>query len=103
MKASITTAATVTALVSLTTPSQAQSFNCRYAKLPAEVAICQNAELRNRDNWLATLYSENRGKPGSQQRWLQRRNRCGHNVDCLLSAYSVRIRQLEAGGLDITT
>lgn len=74
----------------------AQSFNCRYAKLPAEVAICQSAELSALDSQMASLYfalpSGVRDRlEGSQMRWLRQRNACGYNFDCIASAYRERI------------
>lgn len=80
-------------------PASAQSFNCRYAKLPTEVAICQNHELGRLDQKMASLFY---GLPrhlrvelkGSQARWLRRRNACGYNFDCIERAYRRRIRFL---------
>ena len=34
----------------------AQSFNCQYARKPAEVAICKFDELGNLDEQMASLY-----------------------------------------------
>lgn len=83
--------------------AQAQSFNCRYAKLPAEVAICQSPELRALDSKFARMYWEWRnGEQVNapdlyQRRWLQQRNRCGYDDSCLRSMYKERIYDLENG------
>jgi uncharacterized protein len=82
-----------------TLSASAQSFNCRYAKKHAEVAICENEHLGQLDEEMASLYF---GLPGyvreeleeSQARWLRRRNACGYNFDCLERAYRRRIYAL---------
>jgi uncharacterized protein len=69
-------------------PTRAQSFNCRYAKLPAEVAICQSPELRALDREMAADYfSLDVKRPENQSRWLRRRNACGYDEACLLATY----------------
>jgi hypothetical protein len=75
-------------MASWAAPARAQSFNCRHAKLPAEVAICQSPELRALDSEMATDYfSLDVKRPGNQARWLRRRNACGYNEPCLRAAY----------------
>lgn len=79
--------------------ASAQSFNCHYAKKSAEVAICENEDLGQLDEEMASLYF---GLPDdaredlqeSQARWLRQRNACGYNFDCIESAYRQRINFL---------
>ena len=83
--------------------SQAASFNCRYAKLPAEVAICQSDTLSRLDERMAAKYYRlrrnldhvDRAQLKDDQRfWLRQRNRCGYNLGCLEDSYYRRIDQL---------
>lgn len=76
----------------------AASFNCQHALLPAEQAICGNANLSRLDEQTAGMYFliVGSGAPAStisqvkaaQGQFLERRNACGANVDCLVSAYT---------------
>jgi uncharacterized protein len=84
-------------------PSQATSYNCGLAALPAEVAICQNAYLSGLDEQMAAQYFWlTNNAPGwaarqirSQQRaWLSSRNSCGYDAQCLTYHYESRIQQL---------
>jgi uncharacterized protein len=84
--------------------ASAQSFNCRYAQLPAEVAICNSDRLQSLDQQMASLYfSVTNNAPGyivrqvrAQQRsWLNVRNSCGYDQGCLRRAYNKRINQLD--------
>ena len=88
-------------LVCLTsTASQAASFNCRYAKLPAEVAICQNEDLQTLDQDMSDSFFYYRplleGRAltklnRSQRSFISRRNSCGSNTSCLENVYNARI------------
>jgi uncharacterized protein len=76
--------------------ASAQSFNCRYAKKSAEVAICKYENLGRLDEEMASLYyglseDEQEEINPSQARWLRRRNACGFNYDCIEEAYRRRI------------
>jgi len=84
--------------------ASAASFNCNYAQLPAEVAICNSPRLQDMDQQMASLYFRlANNSPGwmarqikSQQRtWLGARNACGYDQGCLRRAYRNRINQLE--------
>jgi uncharacterized protein len=84
------------------------SFNCRAASLPAEIAICADAELAGLDNRLASQFSASLGgrSAGSaaaisagQLRWLQDRNACGANRDCIANSYRARLQQLTQLGV----
>jgi len=83
--------------------ASAASFNCRNAKLPSEVAICQNGELGRLDKIMARKYFRlKRNLPtrhwrellAEQRRWLVRRNNCGYEVYCLEDSYVYRLRAL---------
>ena len=85
----------------------AQSFNCRNARLPDEVAICQNDELAELDSELAREYF---GKLGyyrtkgdwhtvralkeTQRDWLRIRHSCGYDADCIRRWMFHRFREL---------
>ncbi len=83
-------------------PAAAQSFNCNYAKLPTEVAICQDGELASSDEELATEYAQLiNGAPGwavrqiknEQKAWLAERNACGYDMQCIMGEYRFRLQQ----------
>ena len=85
-------------------PVQAQSFNCRLARSPDEVAICQDAELSQLDEQMSSLYfsvrnrESNRGSAElehEQVDWLASRRVCGRDFRCLRAAYNVRINDLK--------
>jgi uncharacterized protein len=81
----------------------AQSFNCRYAKTPDEVAICQNAKLAEMDIKMSKLYFGYRGLFSGRARhqiendqvaWLRNRMSCGNSVECIATAYKDRVAHL---------
>ncbi len=83
--------------------AEAASFNCRYAKAPAEVAICQSSYLENMDEQISRIYfglrddvspREFASVKRAQSRFILRRNACGYNDSCLLRSQSERINQL---------
>lgn len=98
----------VLALFSLVTPptesADAASFNCQHALLPAEQAICSNPNLNRLDEQTAGMYFliVGSGAPtvtlsqvkSAQSQFLARRNACGANVDCLVSAYTDQMMYL---------
>lgn len=78
------------------------SFNCKYAKLASEKAICANDELSALDTAMVALYevamarTNSRARlENSQIRWRARRDRCGGNFQCILRSYRQRNSQLE--------
>jgi len=98
------TASVVLGVLATTGPTSA--FDCRKATQTDEFAICQNCDLRVLDEKMATLYGVltqlvGMGQRGQirddQKAWLQRRQRCGEDVDCLFDAYEIRIAELEGG------
>jgi uncharacterized protein len=97
----ILAAGTILAVLTLGSISAAaQSFNCRYARLPAEVAICQDPGLRAMDRQVAKMYFEWGGGQVYQRDWLRNRNRCGYNSACLRKIYESRIWELDGNGMD---
>ena len=83
--------------------AQAQSFDCRNARVPDEVAICEDDRLSQLDERLSrrfyrlrdSLYGPDRaGLDYAQSRWLDRRHRCGFNRGCIAAAYRARIAEL---------
>lgn len=82
---------------------QAQSFNCRYARSPDEVLICQDDRLSSLDVELSQTYYQLRNSlrggarrrlQASQARWLASRKRCGRDYGCVERRYQSRIRAL---------
>lgn len=88
-------------------PAMAQSFNCRYAKAPDEVLICQNPRLSSLDEEMASAFFKlRRSLPvrgqarldADQQAWLRARMSCGRDAECIEAAYARRIQQLTPSG-----
>jgi uncharacterized protein len=85
--------------------ANAASFNCQRAGLPAEKAICANANLSSLDDRTAGMYFliVGSGAPAAtitevkdaQSKFLADRNACGANIDCLVSAYTTEMMFLK--------
>lgn len=85
--------------------ASAASFNCQHASLPAEKAICGNANLNHLDEQTAGMYFiiVGSGAPAatvskvktSQRKFVQTRNACGANVNCLVDAYTSQMMFLK--------
>ena len=102
-------------------PSKQPSFDCRYAKAPDEVLICESPELAELDRTMAAAYSaqynitkadirrmeieggyrrgdinvaSRRQMRAIQAAWLKRRHACGYDFDCIKAAYDQRIAEL---------
>ena len=82
---------------------EAASFNCNLAKLPAEVAICQDETLTSEDEELARQYfAMVNAAPGwaipeikaEQKAWLKERNACGYDMQCIMGSYRGRLQRL---------
>jgi uncharacterized protein len=87
----------------LSTSASAASFNCRYAKSPTEVAICQSPRLERFDELVARMFfglqedvppREFRSVRAAQSRFISSRNRCGYNEYCIVQEYDSRISAL---------
>lgn len=86
------------AMVWTLAPAQAASFDCGRAGLPAEKAICGNANLSALDDSTAGMYFLilGSGAPAAtiarvkqaQSRFIARRNACAATIDCLVDAYT---------------
>ena len=79
------------------------SFDCKQHYQAAEVAICNNAELSILDNEISRLYvavleggSRNRKQEAAaeQRTWIDERNACGANADCLSKTQHRRVAAL---------
>jgi uncharacterized protein len=100
----IATVALSTALsTTLATSASAASFNCRYAKSPVEVAICQKPVLESYDEQVSRIFfglqedvspREFRSVKAAQSRFIARRNRCGYNENCIAREHEIRIDAL---------
>ena len=84
--------------------TNAASFNCAFAKSPVEVAICNDEELGSLDIQMARLYFTLKNKlPDRQSRQLKleqrqfinARNRCGFDEECITNHYNSWISVLE--------
>lgn len=93
----------VSALFHWAALAEAQSFNCSYAKKPAEVAICKDGNLGRLDELMAATYFDVINNLTSrkaaivkveQSDFLRQRNRCGYNFECISGVYNYRIREL---------
>src|SRR6056297_2913309 len=78
------------------------SFDCARAGTPTEFAICGTPELARLDSQMADRYSAARAiasNPSAvvsaQRNWISRRDRCGSNVDCLLTSMQERLAVLQ--------
>jgi len=101
----ILVASTAAILAVSPTHAVAQSFNCAHAALPAEVAICGNANLSRLDEQTSGMYFliVGSGAPAAtislvktqQGKFLTTRNACGADINCLVSAYTDQIMFLK--------
>ena len=87
--------------------ANAQSFNCKYAKAPDEVAICHSPFLAAEDSEMANSYFSLRQYllakgwtdgilplEGGQRQWLKDRSQCGTDFHCLSQSYLSRLQDL---------
>jgi uncharacterized protein len=79
----------------------AASFDCGRASGCTENVICQTPQLSRLDSRMARLFDalqDAAGRRGartlldSQRAWLDNRDSCGCNANCLVSQYEARIR-----------
>lgn len=101
----ILSGSTATLLALSPTRALAQSFECSNATLPAEIAICGNANLKNLDEQTSGMYFLilGSGAPAAtmdlvktqQEKFLATRDACGADIDCLVSAYTDQIMFLK--------
>jgi len=82
----------------------APSFDCAKAKSPAEKKVCAAPDLEWFDRQLARLYrlaryqaeDEHDALLAEQRAFLDRRDACWDEYDCLLKIYETRLRELAA-------
>ena len=83
--------------------ASAQSFNCRYARTPDEIAICADGRLSRLDERLSnrffrlrdSLYGPERARLDREQTaWLNARQQCGSDPGCIAATYRARIAEL---------
>jgi uncharacterized protein len=92
-------------VLGMTCMSGAASFNCQQASLPAEKTICANSNLSHLDEQTAGMYFTIVGSgasaatvadvKSSQEKFVQARNACGANLDCLVDAYTSQMMFLK--------
>ena len=96
--------------VGVVSVGKAASFDCNKATTETEIAICNDPELSALDEVMGQAYrlakiSANWMTPqelrNSQKAWLQQRNRCGDNFDCLRNSYVQRLEEVSDGVLYI--
>jgi uncharacterized protein len=80
------------------------SFDCNSNYLPAELAVCNNAELAQLDVELDRLYSQASHRSTlarknqlllDQRQWLHHRDTCGTDYACIRLQYQARLGQLQ--------
>lgn len=94
----------------LISPGYAISFNCDHTSTCTEEVICQTPQLSRLDSIMADRYFQlqdqsTRGAArvllDSRWEWLDSRDSCGCNANCLVQHYKARIRMFrEVLGLD---
>jgi uncharacterized protein len=81
--------------------AHAASFDCRAARLQAELAVCSDPDLSAADDVLARAYHNRLAVSpmpldirNQQRAWLAIRNQC-NSRNCLVALYQHRINELE--------
>ena len=99
-----------TAAMTGTASAEGPGFNCRYAKLPVEVAICDSSYLSSLDRRMSRTYYRvmnsqfikyedpalGRQIKRDHRRWIARRNACGYDEGCIARRYENYIPELRA-------
>ncbi|MEM0950463.1 MAG: lysozyme inhibitor LprI family protein [Pseudomonadota bacterium] len=97
-------AATGLAMVALSDPSAAQSFDCAKAGTAIEKKICSDPNLGRLDSELGKVYATLQGSLSaeakadlrtSERAWVHQRNSCDTQSDCLTNAYVQRLGELD--------
>jgi uncharacterized protein len=96
----------VAATAAFATVGNAASFDCAKATTPTEHAICDNPQLSKLDDQTSGLYYTfiSSGAPAKkvaaveaqQETFLNQRDACGANYNCLIDAYTAQIMFLKA-------
>jgi uncharacterized protein len=83
-------------------PAGAASFDCKKAKLPAEIAVCSDPTLSSQDEELARQYlplvksapaAPAKEIKAEQKAWLAERNACGADKQCIMGSYRERLQR----------
>ncbi|HET6390023.1 lysozyme inhibitor LprI family protein [Hyphomicrobium sp.] len=87
-------------------PAAAQEFDCRRAQTTSERMICRSDRLAGLDERMSSLYSELKSSYGNrsqrnelknyQRRFLDARDSCGRDTECIRGAYLDQISVLES-------
>jgi uncharacterized protein len=99
-----------TAAMTGTASAEGPAFNCRYAKLAVEIAICDSSYLSSLDRRMSRTYYRvmnsqwvkyedpalGRRIKRTHRRWIARRNACGYNEGCIARRYENYIPELRA-------
>jgi len=81
------------------------SFSCDQATEEDEKAICGNADLAAKDNVVASMFGQARGKASiadarritfEQRQWVKARHACGQSLGCLNALYDRRLQALRS-------
>ncbi len=111
MTSHLKTAVLTIVTILLGTSSYAASFDCGKASTPTEHTICDHPELSALDDLMGRAYrlaktSADWMTPkelkNTQRAWMQQRNRCGENFDCLRSSYVQRLEEVSDGLLHLS-
>ncbi len=102
------------ALAVSASPAAAASFDCTRASAPDEVAICANSKLSALDVLVARAYGEAHRTPGADgdpadradaladaRAFNARKQRCGADVGCLMSAHVGALEDLAVDGSSV--
>ena len=86
-------------------PASAQGFDCRKAEFATERTICRNAKLGALDEQMSSLYGELKATTAGkrqraelktyQRQFLDARDSCGRDADCIRGAYLDQIGVLD--------
>jgi uncharacterized protein len=87
-------------------PAAAQEFDCRKAQATSERMICRSDRLAGLDERMSGLYSELKAAYGNryerndlklyQRQFLDARDSCGRDTECIKGAYLDQISVLES-------
>ncbi|HML29406.1 MAG TPA: lysozyme inhibitor LprI family protein [Hyphomicrobium sp.] len=87
-------------------PAASQEFDCRNAEFASEVTICGSERLSALDERMSALYRDLKSAYGKryqredlkayQQQFLDARDACGRDTECIKGAYLDQIGVLEA-------
>ncbi|WP_298145349.1 hypothetical protein [uncultured Acinetobacter sp.] len=84
--------------------TQAASFNCERAQTSTEKAVCEHRIVNDADVKMATSYTILRKLVPIQTRsliqeeqikWLQLRDQCQDNLNCLVDVYKMRQQKID--------